>query len=57
MASLTAVAGVVRAPFLLLPIALVASGSAAAAYRGSFVPARAVIALLGLLAVTLVAAT
>ena len=50
MADLRAFAGVARAPFLLLPITLVASGSAAAAYDGSFNVSRTVVALIGLVA-------
>ncbi|MFW5938713.1 MAG: prenyltransferase, partial [Halanaeroarchaeum sp.] len=44
------VAGVTRAPFLLLSVALVANGAAAAAYGGAFDPVRTVVALAGLLA-------
>lgn len=50
MASLKAFLGVVRAPFLLLPVTLVASGAAAAAYGGEFLWSRTLIALLGLVA-------
>ncbi len=50
MLRLRALAGVARAPFLLLPPTLVASGAAAAAYEGSFRPLRTLLALLGLLA-------
>jgi 1,4-dihydroxy-2-naphthoate octaprenyltransferase len=41
--------GVARAPFLLLPVTLVAAGSAAAAYEGAFSWGRTVLALVGLL--------
>jgi 1,4-dihydroxy-2-naphthoate octaprenyltransferase len=40
--------GVARAPFLLLPVTLVAAGSAAAAYAGAFSWPRTVLALVGL---------
>jgi len=50
MASLSAYAGVARAPFLLLPIALVAAGGAAAAYDGAFDWRRTFAALVGLIA-------
>jgi len=43
-------AGVTRAPFLLLSVALVASGAAAAAYGGAFDPVRTLVALAGLVA-------
>ena len=46
--SLGALAGVARAPFLLLPVTLVALGAAAAACDGSFSWPRSVIALIGL---------
>ena len=46
---LTAYLGVVRAPFLLLPVTLVASGAAAAAYDDLLVVGRALLALVGLL--------
>jgi 1,4-dihydroxy-2-naphthoate octaprenyltransferase len=49
-AGLAAYAGVARAPFLLLPITLVAVGTGAAAYVGSADLALAGLALLGLLA-------
>jgi 1,4-dihydroxy-2-naphthoate octaprenyltransferase len=50
MPKLTAFAGVARVPFLLLPITLVASGAAAAAYDGHFSWSRTVVALVGLVA-------
>ena len=40
--------GVARAPFLLLPVPLVASGAAAAAYEGSFGWTPTLLALVGL---------
>jgi 1,4-dihydroxy-2-naphthoate octaprenyltransferase len=43
-----AYAGVARAPFLLLPVTLVAAGAAAAAYEGAFSWPRTLIALVGL---------
>ena len=43
-------AGVVRAPFLLLPVTLVALGAAAAARDGAFSWTRTVVALVGLVA-------
>ena len=46
----SAFAGVARVPFLLLPITLVASGAAAAAYDGHFSWSRSVVALVGLVA-------
>jgi len=48
MSALTAYASVARAPFLLLPPTLVASGAAAAAWNGSFSWSRTVLALVGL---------
>ena len=42
--------GVARAPFLLLPVTLVAAGAAAAAYEGSFAWRPTLLALLGLVA-------
>ncbi|MFO7768747.1 MAG: prenyltransferase [bacterium] len=42
-------AGIARAPFLLLPVALVAAGAGAARYGGSFDILRTLIALVGLL--------
>jgi 1,4-dihydroxy-2-naphthoate octaprenyltransferase len=41
--------GVARAPFLLLPVTLVAAGSAAAAFEGAFGWGRTLLALVGLL--------
>ena len=48
MSSLEAYASVARAPFLLLPPTLVASGAAAAAWDGSFSWSRTVLAAVGL---------
>lgn len=48
-------AGVARAPFLTLPIALVAVGAAAAAYEGDFSWIRTIMALVGLLALHIAA--
>lgn len=42
--------GVARAPFLLLPVTLVAAGAAAAAFAGGFDAAHTALALIGLLA-------
>lgn len=50
MPRLGALAGVARVPFLLLPVTLVASGAAAAAYDGQFSWSRTVVALVGLVA-------
>ena len=50
MAQLKDFAGVARAPFLLLPPTLVASGAAAAAWDGSFSWTHTVMALVGLVA-------
>jgi 1,4-dihydroxy-2-naphthoate octaprenyltransferase len=50
MAKLQAFAGVARAPFLLLPVTLVAAGGAAALYDGHFSWSRTVMAFVGLLA-------
>ncbi len=50
MATLTAYLGVMRAPFLLLPVTLVAAGAAAAAYDDRVVVGRGLLALVGLLA-------
>jgi 1,4-dihydroxy-2-naphthoate octaprenyltransferase len=50
MAMTKAFLGVVRAPFLLLSVTLVASGAAAAAYEGAFLWSRTLVALLGLVA-------
>ncbi len=49
--SFSAIAGVARAPFLLLPVTLVAAGTGAAAYLGQLDWARAGLALLGMLGV------
>ncbi len=50
MTKIKAFLGVARAPFLMLPVALVVCGSGAAAYDGSFRWDRAVLALVGLVA-------
>ncbi len=50
MAGIKAVLGVMRAPFLLLPVTLVAAGSASAAFDGTFSWSHTAIALFGLLA-------
>ena len=50
MAQLKDFAGVARAPFLLLPPTLVASGAAAAAWDGSFSWSHTIMALIGLVA-------
>ena len=50
MPTIAALAGISRAPFLLLPLALVATGTAAAACAGPWVPLYAGLALVGLLA-------
>lgn len=50
MAELKDFAGVARAPFLLLPPTLVASGAAAAAWDDGFIWSRTVMALVGLVA-------
>ena len=50
MANIRAYAGVARAPFLLLPVTLVAAGAAAAAYDGGFSLTSTLIALVGLVA-------
>jgi 1,4-dihydroxy-2-naphthoate octaprenyltransferase len=50
MADVKAYAGVARAPFLLLPITLVAAGAGVAFFEGSFSWVRSVIALVGLVA-------
>jgi 1,4-dihydroxy-2-naphthoate octaprenyltransferase len=50
MANLKAFAGIARVPFLLLPVTLIASGAAAAAYDGTFDASRTVVALIGLVA-------
>jgi 1,4-dihydroxy-2-naphthoate octaprenyltransferase len=49
MSALSAYLGVARAPFLLLPVTLVAAGAAAAAWEGCFSAASTALALLGLL--------
>ena len=51
MATLKAYAGIARAPFLLLPVALVLCGAGAAAYEGTFRLIPTALALVGLLAV------
>lgn len=48
MADMKAYLGVARAPFLLLPVTLAASGAAAAAYEGTFSWSRSLLALVGL---------
>ena len=50
IARLRSIAGISRVPFLLLPLVLVASGAAAAAYDGSFSWTHTFLALLGLIA-------
>ena len=50
VAKLKSIAGISRAPFLLLPGVLVAAGAAAAAYDGSFSWVHTLFALLGLVA-------
>jgi 1,4-dihydroxy-2-naphthoate octaprenyltransferase len=50
MATFKAFFGVIRAPFLLLSITLVASGAAASAYDGAFLWSRTLLALVGLVA-------
>ena len=50
MSKLAAYAGVARAPFLLLPVTLVASGAAAAAYDDRASALATVLALIGLVA-------
>ncbi len=50
MATIKAYLGVARAPFLLLPVTLVAAGAAAAAYGGAFSWPRTLLALVGLVA-------
>ena len=49
-ARLNAIAGISRVPFLLLPVVLVASGAAAAAYDGTFSWSHTLLALFGLIA-------
>jgi 1,4-dihydroxy-2-naphthoate octaprenyltransferase len=48
--SVKAIAGVARAPFLILPVTLVAVGAAVAALQGGFHPLHALLALVGLVA-------
>ena len=48
MPKLRAFAGVARAPFLLLPVTLIASGAAAAFFEGAFSWPRTLLALVGL---------
>jgi 1,4-dihydroxy-2-naphthoate octaprenyltransferase len=50
MPKLSAFAGVARAPFLLLPVTLIASGAAAAFYGGVFSWSSTLLALVGLVA-------
>lgn len=50
IAAVRAMIGIARAPFLALPVALVAVGAAAAAWDGAFSAGRAGLALLGLIA-------
>ena len=50
MRTMAAYAGVARAPFLLLPVGLVASGAAAAAWDGAFRAGYTLIALVGMIA-------
>jgi 1,4-dihydroxy-2-naphthoate octaprenyltransferase len=50
MAALKHYLGIIRAPFLLLSVTLVASGAAASAYDGAFSWSRTIVALVGLLA-------
>jgi 1,4-dihydroxy-2-naphthoate polyprenyltransferase len=50
MTAIKAYMGVARAPFLLLPVTLVAAGAGAAAYEGSWSLRRSLLALLGLVA-------
>jgi 1,4-dihydroxy-2-naphthoate octaprenyltransferase len=50
MSKLPAIAGVSRAPFLLLPFTLVAAGAAAAAYDGGASLSASLVALVGLVA-------
>ena len=50
MSPLSAYLGVARAPFLLLPVTLVAAGAAAGAYEGRFSATRTALALVGLVA-------
>ena len=50
MPTIAALAGISRAPFLMLPVALVATATAAASCAGAFSPLYAALALVGLLA-------
>jgi len=50
MPNLRAFAGVARAPFLLLPVTLIAAGAAAAFYEGAFSWSSSLLALVGLVA-------
>jgi 1,4-dihydroxy-2-naphthoate octaprenyltransferase len=50
MPTLSAIAGVARAPFLLLPVTLVAAGAGAAAYDGRVSLVASVLAVIGLIA-------
>jgi len=50
MAGIKELAGVARAPFLLLPVTLVAAGAAAGAVAGAFSWTRTLVALVGLVA-------
>lgn len=50
MATVKAFLGVIRTPFLLLPLTLVASGAAAGAWDGAFSWPRTLVALVGLVA-------
>lgn len=50
MSRIPAYLGVARAPFLLLPVTLIAAGGAAGFYEGHFSTARTVLALVGLVA-------
>lgn len=50
MAKVKAFLGVIRTPFLLLPLTLVASGAAAGAWDGAFSWTRTLVALVGLVA-------
>ncbi|MFC1660376.1 prenyltransferase [Gemmatimonadota bacterium] len=50
MTDIKSYAGIARAPFLLLPVALVVCGAGAAAFGGSFAWGRTLLALVGLVA-------
>ncbi len=50
MSTISAYAGVARAPFLLLPFTLIAAGSAASFFEGGFSWLRTIVALVGLVA-------